>query len=40
MQVTSVVRDGYVTLPIMPKAPASVNVVDDEHGLQVQIHLS
>ena len=25
MQVTSVVRDRYVTLPIMPKAPPNVN---------------
>jgi hypothetical protein len=26
MNVTSAVRDSRVTLPIMPKAPASVNV--------------
>jgi hypothetical protein len=26
MNVTSAVRDSSVTLPIMPKAPASVNV--------------
>jgi hypothetical protein len=40
MNVTSAVRDSRVTLPIMPKAPFSVNVVGGRPGFRMQIHLS
>jgi hypothetical protein len=39
MRITSAVGDSCVTLPIMPKAPPSVNVASS-NGNQQALHLS